>query len=66
MKRQQGSNKKSVYIYSHDYRSCCSHKTVSAKDILINERMQKKFKNNFKKMCSAFSAFFHIQTQHKK
>ena len=41
MKSQEGSNKKSAYIYSHDYRSCCSYKTASAVYISINEKTQK-------------------------
>lgn len=41
MKRQEGPNKKSVNIYSHDYGSCYGYKIVSAVYILIHEDMQK-------------------------
>lgn len=41
MKRQEQSNKEAAYICLHDYRNCCSYKTVSAVYISTNEKIQK-------------------------
>ena len=41
MKRQEVSNKKSVYPDWYDYRNSCNYKTVNAVYILVNEKIQK-------------------------